>query len=324
MCLPPLREPGNAARDARLERDRRLPVEQAAGTADVGDVPGHLAEERRRERDVGCVAGRLADQLRDPDERVALTVGEVDRLVAHVAADEAVDAPDDSLDAVVDVGEVEHLVVAAEDGDRLAPEDPVREEWDHPDHASEVVVEAPVDVGESEDDVRQLVAARVGVDERLTRDLRCRVRALRVGEVGGSLFRLEAMDVAVDLTARAEDDRRLRLPAMLEDVERHRHVLERTSRLADELMHLGVRGEVDDDVRSRVFDASDAAFHGGVMPREVLQQVAEVVRPGVQPLVDAEDVVAVGEEAEREVGADLPTRAGDEHAHSATIPRVAA
>ena len=131
---------------------------------------------------------------------------------------------------------------------------------------------------------------------------------------------LEPVHVAVDLAARAEDDRRLRLPAVLEHVERHRHVLERPGGLADELVHLGVGGEVDDHVGGRVLDSTDAALHRGVVPGEVLQQVAEVVRPRVQALVDAEDIVALGEEPEREIGADLPARAGDEDAHAARIP----
>ena len=70
----------------------------------------------------------------------------------------------------------------------------------------EVVVEAAVDVREAEDDVRQLVAARVRVDERLAGDLRGGVRALGVGEVGRAFLGLEPVHVAVDLAARAEDD----------------------------------------------------------------------------------------------------------------------
>ena len=134
MRLAPLVEPGDAAGDAGLERHRRLPVEQPAGAADVGHVARHLAEQRRRERDVGLLARRLTDQLGDANERVALAVGEVDRLVPHRALGEPLDAADDALDAVVDVGEVEHLVVAAEHRDRLAAQDPVGEERDHPDH----------------------------------------------------------------------------------------------------------------------------------------------------------------------------------------------
>ena len=52
--------------------------------------------------------------------------------------------------------------------------------------------------------------------------------------------------------------------------------------LADELMHLRVRGEVDDDVDLGVLDAADPALERGVVAGEVLQQVREVVRPGVR------------------------------------------
>ena len=86
-------------------------------------------------------------------------------------------------------------------------------------------------------------------------------------------------------------------------------------------MHLGVGGEVDDHIGGRVLDAADAALHGGVVAGKILQQVAEVVvDPRVQALVDAEDIVSVGEEPEREIGADLPARTGDEDAHAARIP----
>ena len=267
MGLPPLRKPGDAARDPLVERYGRLPAEQPAGAADVGNVPGHLTEQRWSECHVGLLAGCLTDQLCHADERVALTVGEVDRLVPDAPLNQALDAADDSLDAVVDIGEVEHFVVAAEHGDRLAAQDPVGEERDHADHAREVVVVPSVDVGEAEDDVRQLVATGVGVDERLAGDFRRGVRALCVREVGASFLGLEAVDVAVHLAARAEDDRGLRLPAVLEHVERHRHVLERAGRLAHELVHLGVGGEMDDDVSGGVLDAADASFHGRVVPR---------------------------------------------------------
>ena len=65
-------------------------------------------------------------------------------------------------------------------------------------------------------------------------------------------------------------------------------------RLRDELVHLRVRGEVDDEVGLRVLDAADPVREGRVVAGEVLEQVVEVVRPGVQALVDAEDLVAVG------------------------------
>jgi hypothetical protein len=86
-------------------------------------------------------------------------------------------------------------------------------------------------------------------------------------------------------------------------------------RLGHELVHLRVRGEVDDDVDPRVLDAADPARERRIVAGEVLEQVAEVVRPGVDALVDAEDLVAVAPEAQGEVRADLTAGAGDEDAH---------
>ncbi len=131
---------------------------------------------------------------------------------------------------------------------------------------------------------------------------------------------LKTVDVPVHLPTRAEDDRCLCLSAVLEHVERHRHVLERSGGLAHQLVHLGVGGEVDDDVRGRVLHAADASLHRRVVSGQILQQVAKVVRPPVQALVDAEDLMPFAKQSKREVRADLAARSGDENAHRARIP----
>ena len=105
------------------------------------------------------------------------------------------------------------------------------------------------------------------------------------------------------------------LPGVLEHVERHHRVLERAVRLAHELVHLRVGRQMHDEIRLGVLDPVDAARERCIVPREVLEEVAEVVRPGVLPLVDAEDLMAVSLQALREVRADLARRAGDEDAH---------
>ncbi len=92
-------------------------------------------------------------------------------------------------------------------------------------------------------------------------------------------------------------------------------------RLPHELVHLGVRGEVHDEVCLRVLDAVDPARVGRVVACEVLEQVRERVRPRVEALVDPEDLMASLQQPEREVRADLPRGAGDEDAHrAATLP----
>jgi hypothetical protein len=123
------------------------------------------------------------------------------------------------------------------------------------------------------------------------------------------------VDVAVDLARRREDQRQPEPACVLEDVERHDRVLERAVRLADELMHLCVRGEMDDDVDPRVLDAADPSREGRVVAREVLEQRRELVGPRVHALVDAEHVVAVALEADTEVRADLAGGARDQDAH---------
>ena len=103
---------------------------------------------------------------------------------------------------------------------------------------------------------------------------RRRIGRLRVREVGARLFRLflgKPVDVAVHLAARREDDREAALPAELENVERHDRVLEGAVRLANELMHLGVRGQMHDEIHVGILDAADAAGERRVVTREVLE-----------------------------------------------------
>ena len=77
-------------------------------------------------------------------------------------------------------------------------------------------------------------------------------------------------------------------------------------RLPNELMHLRVRGEVDDEVDLRIFDAVDPSAERRVVAGEVLEQVSELVRPRVLALVDTEDLVAVALQPQREIRTDLP------------------
>ena len=67
-------------------------------------------------------------------------------------------------------------------------------------------------------------------------------------------------------------------------------------RLAHELVHLRVGGQVHDDVGGRVLDAADAAFERRVVAGEVLQQRRERIRPWVLALVDTEDLVPVAQQ----------------------------
>ncbi len=88
----PLLEPGDCLRDPLVERRRRLPAEQLSCLAYVGDVVSHFAEQRRRVVDLRLDFELGGDQLGRADQRIALAVGEVDRLVCHPAAGEPLDA----------------------------------------------------------------------------------------------------------------------------------------------------------------------------------------------------------------------------------------
>src|SRR5207253_8236714 len=98
--------------------------------------------------DFRLLAQRLAYVLGHRYEAVALAVRQVDRLVLNLALMKGVDARGYAAHAVVHVGEVEHLLLAV-DGDRLLAGDAPDEQGYDPLHALEVVVVAPVDVGEA-------------------------------------------------------------------------------------------------------------------------------------------------------------------------------
>jgi hypothetical protein len=63
--------------------------------------------------------------------------------------------------------------------------------------------------------------------------------------------------------------------------------------LPDELVHFCVRSEVDDEIDFWVLDSVDSTAEGRVVTGEILEQVAELVRPRVLPLVDTENLVPV-------------------------------
>lgn len=83
-----------------------------------------------------CLGGRDRDvvlrvqqtMLPEPfhrDQRIPHPEGEVDRLVREASLDEPLEPTDNPFDAVIDVGEVEDLLVSAEDGNRVAAADRV-------------------------------------------------------------------------------------------------------------------------------------------------------------------------------------------------------
>ena len=147
-----LLEPLHRAGDPLLERDRGLVAEQLACLRQVGDVVRDLAEERRSKRDLRLDPELARDQLGSLDERVAVAVGEIDRLVHDTSLGERLDAAGDPVDAIVDVGEVERLLLS-EDRHRFVAEHRVDEQRQDAHHPREIVVVAPVHVREAEDEI---------------------------------------------------------------------------------------------------------------------------------------------------------------------------
>src|SRR5512141_2592699 len=124
------------------------------------------------------------------------------------------------------------------------------------------------------------------------------------------------MDVSIDFAAAREDDRSLCLTAVLEDVVRHHHVLERAMRLAHELLDLRLSSELNYHTAPRLVNAADARGIRRIVAAQVLEQILEVVGPRVRPLVDSEHFVAVSCEPQCQVGSNLTARSGDDYAHA--------
>ena len=128
------------------------------------------------------------------------------------------------------------------------------------------------------------------------------------------------VDVAVDLARAAEDDRQRVVAAVLQHVKGHGDVFERSRRLLDKLVNLGVVGEVDDGVEfGRVGDMTQAAAEVAEGSGKVLQQGEESIGPRVRPHIHAKDSVTTFEQVEGQVGANLAAGAGNENAHGIVI-----
>ena len=85
---------------------------------------------------------------------------------------------------------------------------------------------------------------------------------------------------------------------------------------AHELVHLGVRGQVHDEVDRRVLDAADAAAECGVVAGEVLEQRREARRvQAFWRLSTPKTSWPSPSRRSAEVRADLAGRAGDQDAH---------
>src|SRR5581483_9244474 len=145
--------------------------------------------------------------------------------------------------------------------------------------------------------------------------LRRRVRARRPERV--VLLARDAFGhVAVDLVRRYLDEADARLPSEAEQLVRADDVgLDELGRAQDRAVDVRLRGEVDDGAGPGR-GGSDGSEVADVALDELAVATVEV-RPvaRVRQLVEDDDLVAGGHEALREVRADEPGTAGDEHAH---------
>src|ERR687885_9286 len=109
------------------------------------------------------------------------------------------------------------------------------------------------------------------------------------------------------------------MPAVLEHIEGDGDILKRAVRRLDEFVHLGVGSQVDHHIGRRVLDRSDAPLKIAVAPGEILEHIGKSIHPGIRTLVDTEDRVTIADQAQREVGANLPARSGYQYTHGTSI-----
>src|SRR5690606_15268913 len=136
---------------------------------------------------------------------VALAECQVDRVVFNLAADQPLNSPRHTAHAVVDVGEVQHFLLAV-DGDGFPVTNFADEQGDDTLHAFEIVVVTAVYVAKAKYQVAQPITLRIAINQRLARNFAGRVRAFREGKIGVAFFGDVTVDVAVHLARAAEDD----------------------------------------------------------------------------------------------------------------------
>src|SRR5579883_2683724 len=319
LSFPPVHRPGHAPLDALFQRHPRIVVQQGACFADVGHISGDLTCSGRCELDARLFPQSLADIGGQRDQAVSLAIGQIDRVIPFGAAHQEVNARGNSLDAIVDVRKVEFLLGSV-DRNGLAVSDPVDEERRNPLHAFDVVVVAPVDVAEPEDQEWQLIAARVGMYQSLAGNLARRIRALRDHEVGLALLGDVALYVAVYLPGAAEDDGHALVTAEFKHIERHADVLQCALGVLDQLIYLGMGRQMHHDIEvRRIRGIADARDKLGLRSVQILDNRLDSPRPWVGTDIDTIDIVPLVQEMQDEVGPDLSTRTGDEDAHKLSL-----
>src|SRR5579883_1476294 len=124
-------EPGDEARQALIDRRRRLEAEIARGVGDVGIGRGNVAGLKRRKLDHGFAPKRLLDDANEVLELFAAIVADIVNPEGGFSSRigrRVVETSDDAGNDVVDEGEITPHIAMIENTNRLAGENGLGEE----------------------------------------------------------------------------------------------------------------------------------------------------------------------------------------------------
>src|SRR5881394_701670 len=154
---------------------------------------------------------------------MTFTRSQIDRLVSHSTIREAFNTCKQSADTIVDVCKVDDLL-RAEYRYRLIIRNLTDEQRHDSGHTMKVGIVTSVNIAQPKHEIRQPIAAGIGIDQRLTRNLACRIRTFRGSKVGITFPHIHADAVSINLTAAGKNDRQSATSAMLEYMMRHRDI----------------------------------------------------------------------------------------------------
>jgi hypothetical protein len=314
LCAAPL-EPSLEVRDRPAqsfpERNGGLPAQQALGTGDVGAALGGIVLGQGTVLDLEPLAAQRRDLVRQLPDRELARVAEVHGIVDTVGLHQ----PDQPADQVVHVAEGAGLLALPVNGERLAAQRLHDEIRDHPPirfrHPRPVGVEDPGDP-----DVHPGLAVVIH-HERLGHPLAfvvARARADRVHVAPVALRLRVHVGITVDLGGGGLEDAGPDAPGQGQHVERADHVgLDGLDRVVLVVNRGGRTGEVV-DLPDREQERLAYIVTQQLEPAGV-QQVADVVAPPREEVVQTDDFVTLGDQTLTEMRADESGPTRDQHLH---------
>jgi len=288
------------------QRDFGRKTKETLSLLEIRNVPRDLSGKWTSSDHSRLFADSPAHVLGHFQERMTSSRSKVDRVIPDASRYEPFYPTDDSIDAVIDMGEIDYLL-DAKHGDWLILRNVPDKERNDPLHPMKIVIVPAVNIAQTKDNVGKAVAARVRIDHRLTGNFARRVRARAKAEISVGFNSAKAVDIAIHFAAAGEDDRDGQQPAILEDVVSHRDVFERSPRLVHQFIHFRMGSEMDHDIR--LFPSN------GAEDAQILESGVERISPFIRTAIDAHYFMAGLQAPESQIRSDLSTRSSDQYPH---------